>query len=141
MPISGSRTPAQVSELEIQGADQTRLYARLRPGPEHGKESESSQLTAVLTDGILCDGFIYKYLWNDLAEITAVAHWHYRGHGRSSAPRDGDGIGVEVMEAAKLVIGAGETLNGRLLLLDAKLSEWRTVRVKRDPACAICSVR
>jgi molybdopterin/thiamine biosynthesis adenylyltransferase len=47
---------------------------------------------------------------------------------------------LQAMEAAKLLTAAGETLNGRLLLLDAKQSEWRTVRVKRDPACAICSV-
>jgi len=45
----------------------------------------------------------------------------------------------QAMEAVKLLVGAGATLNGRLLLLDAKQSEWRTVRVKRDPACAVCS--
>ena len=48
---------------------------------------------------------------------------------------------LQAMEAAKLLTGAGVTLNGRLLLLDAKQSEWRTVRVKRDPACTICSTR
>ena len=45
----------------------------------------------------------------------------------------------QAMEAVKLLVGAGATLNGRLLLLDAKQSEWRTVRVKRDLACAVCS--
>ncbi len=48
---------------------------------------------------------------------------------------------LQAMEAAKLLAEAGETLNGRLLLLDAKQSAWRTVRVKRDPACAICAAR
>ena len=57
------------------------------------------------------------------------------------APLTGVVGALQAMEAAKLLIGAGETLNGRLLLLDAKQSEWRTVRVKRDPACAICSAR
>ena len=57
------------------------------------------------------------------------------------APLTGVVGALQAMEAAKLLIGAGETLNGRLLLLDAKLSEWRTVRVKRDPGCAACSVR
>ncbi|MCL2723033.1 MAG: alpha/beta hydrolase [Polyangiaceae bacterium] len=42
----------------------------------------------VFCDGILCDGFIWKYLWNDIAYATDVAHWHYRGHGRSGAPVD-----------------------------------------------------
>jgi len=57
------------------------------------------------------------------------------------APLTGVVGALQAMEAAKLLIGAGETLSGRLLLLDAKQSEWRTVRVKRDPACATCSAR
>ena len=54
------------------------------------------------------------------------------------APLTGVVGALQAMEAAKLLTSAGETLNGRLLLLDAKRSEWRTVRVKRDPACAVC---
>jgi pimeloyl-ACP methyl ester carboxylesterase len=42
----------------------------------------------IFCDGILCDGFIWKYLWSDVAEVADVAHWHYRGHGRSGAPVD-----------------------------------------------------
>ena len=57
------------------------------------------------------------------------------------APLTGVVGALQAMESAKLLTAAGETLNGRLLLLDAKLSEWRTVRVKRDPACAVCSAR
>ena len=55
------------------------------------------------------------------------------------APLTGVVGALQAAEAAKLLIGAGETLNGRLLQLDAKQSEWRTVRVKRDPACQACS--
>ena len=55
------------------------------------------------------------------------------------APLTGVVGALQAMEAAKLLIGAGGTLNGRLLLLDAKQSEWRTVRVKKDPACRVCS--
>ena len=57
------------------------------------------------------------------------------------APLTGVVGALQTMEAAKLLIGAGETFNGRLLLLDAKRSEWRTVRLKRDAACAVCSGR
>lgn len=49
---------------------------------------------AVLCDGIVCDGYIYKYLWDDLAEHLGVAHWNYRGHGRSAIPADPNKIGV-----------------------------------------------
>ena len=55
------------------------------------------------------------------------------------APLTGVVGALQAMEAVKLLTGAGQTLNGRLLLLDAKQSEWRTVRVKRDPACPICA--
>jgi pimeloyl-ACP methyl ester carboxylesterase len=49
----------------------------------------------VLCDGIVCDGYIYKYLWDDLAPLTRVAHWNYRGHGRSALPAEPDRIKVE----------------------------------------------
>jgi molybdopterin-synthase adenylyltransferase len=55
------------------------------------------------------------------------------------APLTGVVGALQAMEAAKLLMATGETLNGRLLLLDAKQSEWRTVRVKKDPACAVCA--
>ena len=57
------------------------------------------------------------------------------------APLTGVVGALQAMEAVKLLAQAGESLSGRLLLLDAKKSEWRTVRVKRDPACAVCSAR
>ena len=57
------------------------------------------------------------------------------------APLTGVVGALQAMEAAKLLIGAGATLNGRLLVLDAKQSEWRTVRVKKDPACAVCAAK
>ncbi len=57
------------------------------------------------------------------------------------APLTGVVGSLQAMEAVKLLTGAGATLNGRLLLLDAKQSEWRTVRVKKDPACKVCAGR
>jgi adenylyltransferase/sulfurtransferase len=45
---------------------------------------------------------------------------------------------MQAMEAIKLAAGAGETLSGRLMLFDAKAAEWRSVRVKKDPACPVC---
>jgi molybdopterin/thiamine biosynthesis adenylyltransferase len=41
-------------------------------------------------------------------------------------------------EALKLVAGAGESLAGRLLMVDALTMRWRDVRVPRDAACAVC---
>ena len=55
------------------------------------------------------------------------------------APLTGVVGALQAMEAAKLLMSAGETLNGKLLLLEARQSVWRTVRVNKDPACAACS--
>lgn len=45
---------------------------------------------------------------------------------------------MQAAEALKLIAGVGSSLSGRLLLLDAATMEWRSVRLKRDPACAVC---
>ena len=80
-PTGGARTV----ESSTVGSDGTRLYVRRRP---RDGATGSAPFTSVLCDGILCDGFIWRYLWDELAAHGAVAHWHYRGHGRSGAPRD-----------------------------------------------------
>jgi len=48
---------------------------------------------------------------------------------------------LQAAEALKLVAGAGETIANRLLLYDALAAEWRSVRLTRDPACAVCGPR
>ena len=57
------------------------------------------------------------------------------------APVTGVVGALQAMEAIKLLAGAGESLSGRLVMFDAKAAEWRAVRVKKDPACAVCSRR
>ncbi|WP_028696341.1 molybdopterin-synthase adenylyltransferase MoeB [Pseudomonas cremoricolorata] len=48
---------------------------------------------------------------------------------------------LQALEALKLLAGFGEPLVGRLLLIDASSSRMRELRVKRDPACAVCASR
>jgi adenylyltransferase/sulfurtransferase len=45
---------------------------------------------------------------------------------------------IQATEAIKLIIGAGQTLAGRLLLIDALSMEFRTVKARRDPHCPVC---
>ncbi len=86
-----------------------RLVVRARPGRDASVRAEAtareprgcgrrqrgrSAVTAILSDGILCDGFIWKYLWEDLAPLVPLVHWHYRGHGRSAPPADPDRIDI-----------------------------------------------
>ncbi|TSA52188.1 MAG: molybdopterin-synthase adenylyltransferase MoeB [Nitrosomonadaceae bacterium] len=47
---------------------------------------------------------------------------------------------VQAAEALKILLGIGETLNGRLLLLDGLTMNWRSVKLNKDPACAVCGV-
>jgi molybdopterin/thiamine biosynthesis adenylyltransferase len=48
---------------------------------------------------------------------------------------------LQALEVLKLLGGFGEPLVGRLLLFDAAYSQWRELRLKRDPACAVCGSR
>jgi sulfur-carrier protein adenylyltransferase/sulfurtransferase len=45
---------------------------------------------------------------------------------------------IQVNEAIKLITGVGEPLSGRLMIYDALEMSYRTVRVRKDPECAIC---
>ena len=45
---------------------------------------------------------------------------------------------IQATEALKLILGVGESLKSRLLLIDALSMDFREVRMKRDPACPLC---
>ncbi len=45
---------------------------------------------------------------------------------------------LQANEAFKILLGAGETLAGRLLMFDAHASEFSEVKVWRDPSCPAC---
>jgi adenylyltransferase/sulfurtransferase len=57
------------------------------------------------------------------------------------APLTGAVGAMQAIEAVKLLSGAGETPLGQLTLIDAKASQTRSVRVKKDPGCAVCGAR
>jgi molybdopterin/thiamine biosynthesis adenylyltransferase len=48
---------------------------------------------------------------------------------------------TQAAEAMKLMLGLGESLQGRLLLLDVQAMEWRSIKLSRDPACKVCATR
>ena len=45
---------------------------------------------------------------------------------------------IQATETVKLILGIGETLTGRLLLVDALNMEFRVVRARRNPSCPLC---
>ncbi|ADJ29507.1 HesA/MoeB/ThiF family protein [Nitrosococcus watsonii] len=46
---------------------------------------------------------------------------------------------VQAMEALKLLLGIGQSLHNRLLLLDGLNMRWREIRIHQDPQCPICN--
>jgi molybdopterin/thiamine biosynthesis adenylyltransferase/rhodanese-related sulfurtransferase len=45
---------------------------------------------------------------------------------------------IQATEALKLIVGAGETLAGRLLHFDALKMKFREFNLRRDPECPVC---
>jgi molybdopterin/thiamine biosynthesis adenylyltransferase/rhodanese-related sulfurtransferase len=48
---------------------------------------------------------------------------------------------VQAAEALKLLLGAGDTLTGRLLLFDALHTTFDEVAIRRNPECPVCGER
>lgn len=48
---------------------------------------------------------------------------------------------MQAAEALKLVAASGQSLAGRLLMLDARSMEWTSIGVPRDKDCAVCADR
>ena len=48
---------------------------------------------------------------------------------------------IQATETIKLIVGAGDSLAGRLLLIDALTMQFRTINVQRDPECPACGTR
>jgi sulfur-carrier protein adenylyltransferase/sulfurtransferase len=45
---------------------------------------------------------------------------------------------IQVNEAIKLITGIGEPLSGRLMIYDALEMSYKTVKINKDPECAVC---
>src|SRR5437016_1830666 len=45
---------------------------------------------------------------------------------------------IQATEAVKLILGAGETLVGRLVLYDALAMRFRELKLRRNPECPVC---
>src|SRR5690606_2550173 len=46
---------------------------------------------------------------------------------------------MQANEALKIILGVGESLSGRLLVFDALATKWRTMKLRKDPECRVCS--
>ncbi len=46
---------------------------------------------------------------------------------------------IQATEAIKLLLGIGEPLVGKLLIMDALSMDFRKVKLRKDPSCPLCS--
>ncbi len=56
------------------------------------------------------------------------------------APITGIVGSIQALEAMKVIMAVGETLTGRLLLLDGLSMEWNTMRLRKNSDCPTCAV-
>ncbi len=89
------------------------------------------QVSVYLNDG---DGPCYHCLYKDEGELDASC-----SNNGVLAPVVGIIGSIQATEAIKVITGAGKTLDGRLLLLDAMNMDWRSLKLKKDPACPVCN--
>ena len=75
----------------------------------------------------------YRCLYEDDSEIDATC----AANGVIS-PLVGIIGSMQALETIKLIAGFGKTLAGKLLLFDARYSQWRELSLQKDPACPVC---
>ena len=48
---------------------------------------------------------------------------------------------MQAAETLKILLGIGNSLNGRLQLLDGFTMNWRSIKLHKDPACTTCMAK
>jgi len=80
------------------------------------------------------DSACYQCLYGEGSDITETC-----SENGVVSPLVGIIGSMQALEAIKVLSQAGETLAGRLLVFDALYQQWRTLKLKQDPNCTICS--
>ncbi len=74
------------------------------------------------------------YAEDNMADTTCTANG-------VMAPLLGIVGSIQACEAMKLIMDIGNTLQGKLLLLDVLNMEWHQARLSKDPDCPACGVK
>src|SRR5512145_2238228 len=97
----------------------------------------------ILSDGIGCDGYVWKYLERALGEEHRVIHWHYRGHGRTPVPRNRRNVGIADLadDLATVLDAAGSeraVLAGHSMGVQVCLEAYRRHRDRTVALVLLC---
>jgi len=79
------------------------------------------------------DSPCYRCLYKDMDELAETC-----SETGVLAPVVGIIGSIQAAEVLKVLTDAGQTLTGRLLILDAQTMEWRELRLRKDPDCPVC---
>ncbi len=117
-------------------SDHTPLFYEQRGGDVAGT------VPVVWCDGIGCDGYIWRYLGPALA-AHPVLHPHYRGHGRTPAPRDPERVDITDLadDVAAVMNDAGvggAVLMGHSMGVQVALETYRRHRTRVRGLVLIC---
>lgn len=104
-----------------------------------GLEGQASVFRADLEDSPC-----YNCLYSDLDQTIEGEHQRSAFENCSGQGVLGPVAGIvgciQATETLKILLGLGDTLQGRLLLLDARSMNFRSFRLARDPSCKVCGV-
>jgi adenylyltransferase/sulfurtransferase len=75
----------------------------------------------------------YRCLYEDLGELDESCS--ESGIIATMLPIIG---GIQATETIKTLLGIGESLSGRLLILDALTMQWREIKLNKNPDCPVC---
>lgn len=81
----------------------------------------------------LPDSPCYRCLYKDMDELGETC-----SQTGVLAPVVGIIGSIQATETIKVLLNMGDTLTGRLLLLDAYTMEWSSLRLRKDPQCPVC---
>jgi len=79
------------------------------------------------------DSPCYRCLYQDMDELAESC-----SQTGVLAPLVGIIGSIQATETIKVLLDIGETLTGRLLILDALTMEWRSIKLRKDPDCPVC---
>ena len=75
------------AERYVESYDGTRLFTR----------SIGEGTPLILCDGVGCDGFIWRYIWEKFSQDFKIIHFNYRSHGLSDEAQVADALKVTDM--------------------------------------------
>jgi pimeloyl-ACP methyl ester carboxylesterase len=106
---------------------------------------EAGGVPLILSDGIGCDGFIWKYLPPRFTTEWPIVHWHYRGHGRTPEPVDRRNVSMPDLadDLACVLDAAGverAVLAGHSMGVQVCLEAYRRHRSRVAGLILVCGV-